>query len=96
MARYVLPRIDTQVTCFTAEKGTVFDTAPSYWRRFATKVREVSTPGTHHTILMSERQALANALGQALQQAKASYVLRHGQKRRAANTVAAVQDPVAE
>jgi hypothetical protein len=66
VSRYVPPRIDVDVTCFIAEEGERFDTDPGFWRALATTVSEVRVPGTHLTAVVSERQALATALGEVL------------------------------
>lgn len=66
MSRYVPPRIDVDVTCFIAEEGQHFDTDPGFWRDLASRVSVVSVPGTHLTAVVSERQALATALGEVL------------------------------
>jgi surfactin synthase thioesterase subunit len=69
MSRYVPPRLDVPVTCFIAEQGRHFDTDPAAWRGLATEINQVSLPGTHLTSVVSQRQALAAALAQALQRA---------------------------
>lgn len=69
MSRYVPPRVDVAVTCFIAEEGKHFDTDSHCWRHLVTKVSEVRVPGTHHTLVISERQALATALGESLKRA---------------------------
>ncbi|MEO8656403.1 MAG: thioesterase domain-containing protein, partial [Ramlibacter sp.] len=66
MSRYVPPRIDVGVTCFIAQQGQHFDTAPSFWRKLATRAEAVSVPGTHHSAVISGRQALASALAAIL------------------------------
>jgi oxalate---CoA ligase len=66
VARYVPPRINVDVTCFIAEKGPAFDTEPAFWNRIAKRVLAVTTPGDHHTALISERQTLARAMAKAL------------------------------
>jgi acyl-CoA synthetase (AMP-forming)/AMP-acid ligase II/thioesterase domain-containing protein len=73
MSRYAPPRIDVDVTCLIAEEGNHFDTASAYWRSLAPGLREVRTPGTHQTALVSERQALAKALADALKFATIRY-----------------------
>lgn len=74
MSRYVPPRADFPLTCFIAEEGWHFDTDPSAWRKLAPSVQEVRVPGTHHTAVVSQRQALAAALGKAMALATARYV----------------------
>ena len=66
MSRYAPPRIDTGVTCFIADEGKHFDTDPAFWGRLARSVRKVSVPGTHHTLLISGRQALAAGIARVL------------------------------
>ena len=68
-SRYVPPGIDVDVTCFIAEKGTHFKTDPSFWRKLAGTVNTVSVPGTHHSMLVAERESLAKALAAALKEA---------------------------
>ena len=70
MSRYAPPRIDTAVTCFIADRGKHFDTDPRYWGHLAPSVRKVSVPGTHHTLLISGRQALATGIAEVLDRAK--------------------------
>jgi hypothetical protein len=67
--RYVPPGIDVDATCFIAEKGTHFKTDPSFWHKLARTVDAVSVPGTHQSILGSERDSLAKALAAALKKA---------------------------
>jgi thioesterase domain-containing protein len=69
MARYVPPPLDVDVTCFIAQEGSHFDTDPNFWRGLVPRVHEVSVPGTHHSTLISERQALAAAIADALKRA---------------------------
>jgi oxalate---CoA ligase len=66
MSAYVPPRIDVGVSCFIAEEGRHFDTDPSFWRSLAPSVQVTKVPGTHHTALISQRQALAAALANRL------------------------------
>lgn len=73
MSRYVPPRLDTAVTCFIAEEGAAFDTHPACWRRFAPTVLAVRTPGTHHSMLGPQRQALGGALADALREGDARF-----------------------
>jgi oxalate---CoA ligase len=69
VCRYVPPRIDVNVTCFIAEEGTQFNIDPSPWRKLARTVNAVSVPGTHHSMLVAERDALAKALAVTLKEA---------------------------
>jgi len=66
ISRYVPPPLDVDVTCFVAAEGMHVDTDASYWGPLAASVNEVSAPGTHQTLLVSGRQALASAMGQVL------------------------------
>lgn len=71
MCRYVPPPLDIDITCFIADEGIHADTDPRYWRALANSVRTVSVPGTHTSALVSERQAFATALTEALSRATA-------------------------
>jgi oxalate---CoA ligase len=71
MSRYVPPPLDLEVTCFIAEEGSHFDTDPAPWRGLATRVNEVSMPGTHYSAMVSERPVLAKLLGEVLERAAA-------------------------
>lgn len=73
MSRYLPPRIDVEVTCFVAERGRTFDTRARFWRGLCRNVSEVRVRGTHHTAVVSERQALAAALSQVMNQAAARH-----------------------
>lgn len=86
MSRYIPPRIDVEVTCFIAEEGQHFDTAPGFWRDLAASVSEVRVPGTHLTAVVSERQALAVALGEVLARASARYLSAADQRKRVSET----------
>jgi oxalate---CoA ligase len=66
MSAYLPPRIDVRVSCFIAEEGRHFDTDPKFWRSLAPSVQVTTVPGTHHTALVSQRQALAAALANSL------------------------------
>jgi len=72
MSAYLPPRIDVRVTCFIAEDGRHFDTDPKFWRGLAPRVQVTKVPGTHHTALISQRQALAAALANSLASADVS------------------------
>lgn len=69
LARDVPPPLDVSVTCFIAQEGRHFDTDPGFWRSLAPRVTEVRVPGTHHSALISHRQALAAAITDALKRA---------------------------
>jgi thioesterase domain-containing protein len=73
VSRYMPPGTDVDVTCFIAEKGRHFDTDPSLWRRLAGTVNSMSVPGTHLSILVVERDSLAQALAAALKEAQERY-----------------------
>jgi oxalate---CoA ligase len=73
VSRYVPAGIDVDVTCFIADKATHFNIDPSPWRKLARTVNAVSAPGTHHSILVAERDSLAKALAAALKEAEARY-----------------------
>lgn len=73
MSRYLPPPIDVEVTCFVAERGRTFDTRARFWRRLCRKLMEVRVRGTHHTAVVSEREALAAALSQVMNQAAARH-----------------------
>jgi oxalate---CoA ligase len=75
MSAYVPPRIDVGVSCFIAEEGRHFDTAPKFWRSLAPSVHVTKVPGTHHTALISQRQALAAALANSLACANVSHTM---------------------
>lgn len=66
MSRYVPPRLDVDVTCFTADQGRPFDTSAKPWRHLAASVRRVVVPGTHHTVVVAGREALALAMQDTL------------------------------
>jgi acyl-CoA synthetase (AMP-forming)/AMP-acid ligase II/thioesterase domain-containing protein len=86
MARYVPRRIGAPVTCFVAAHGRRSDTDPDRWRALAPVVTQVTVPGTHHSMIISERPALATALGRALQHAtNAPISLAVGNDRRLVN-----------
>jgi thioesterase domain-containing protein/acyl carrier protein len=70
MSRYVPPRIDVNVTCFVADKG-YSDCDPIFWRHLAGRVKIVSVPGNHQSVLLAERESLAKALAAALKEAEA-------------------------
>jgi thioesterase domain-containing protein len=72
-SRYVPPGIDVDVTCFLAEKETHFKTDPSFWHKLARTVDAVRVPGTHHSMLVAERESLAKALAAALKEAETRY-----------------------
>ncbi|HWI80383.1 AMP-binding protein [Ramlibacter sp.] len=72
MASFVPHALDVPVTCFVAERGEPFDTRPQRWARLAPQVRAVLTPGSHHTIVIGERPALARPMGDALERAAAA------------------------
>ena len=67
--RYVPPGIDVDVTCFIAEEAIQFDVDPNPWRRLARTVNAVGVPGTHHSMLVAERDSLAKALSSTLKEA---------------------------
>ena len=73
VSRYVPPGIDVDVTCFIAEKGKQLNTDPSRWCKLAGTVDSVSVPGTHFSMLVTERDSLAQALATALNQAQERY-----------------------
>ena len=76
MAQYLPKPLDVEVSCLLAEHGRNFDTKSRFWRTLASEVQEVRVPGTHHTAVVSERQALATALSRAMNQASARYRAR--------------------
>jgi acyl-CoA synthetase (AMP-forming)/AMP-acid ligase II/thioesterase domain-containing protein/acyl carrier protein len=80
VSRYVPPGIDVDVTCFIAEKAKHFNIDPSPWRKLAGTVNAVGVPGTHHSILVAERDSLAKALAAALKEAQARYASQACQK----------------
>jgi thioesterase domain-containing protein len=73
VSRYVPPSIDVDVTCFIAEKGTHFKTDPRFWHSFARTVDAVRVPGTHHSMVVAERESLAKALAAELKEAETRY-----------------------
>jgi thioesterase domain-containing protein len=73
MARYIPPPLDRPVTCFIAEQGRHFDTDPRLWHGLAAELSQVSMPGTHHTSIISHRQALAAVLARVLERATERY-----------------------
>lgn len=66
ISRYVPPALGVPVTCLIAEQGSPYDTQPSRWKELAAGVQTVSIPGTHNTVVLGHRSALASRLAECL------------------------------
>ncbi|MGZ5270250.1 MAG: acetoacetate--CoA ligase, partial [Ramlibacter sp.] len=66
MASYVPARLDVPVTCFIADGGVHEHTEVARWRHRADEVRELRTPGTHHTAVVTHRAELGAAMSSIL------------------------------
>lgn len=66
MSGYIPRPISAPVVCITAARTSEIDNDPVFWETLCSRVSTIKLDGTHHSIVTSDREALAAAINSVL------------------------------